>query len=254
MPRYEILGGQRCGHPNVGGPCKPVVMRLVPERDDLLSLIDALLANAEALADDAGLLYEHERYPRAYALGALAGEELGKVYLCLEALLSVEGVDVQQFWWGWRHHGDKLDSMRAYAAAFIEDLDEFDVGRLATDAKQIGAQKLSALYVDFDGAQVLVPDRVTQRDAADLLHRCRLSIGHLSGALAGLNAQIVQVTHVLGPALEAFFRRVIDDRSPQEVLAELRQIVHSLPNMTVDEISLLLTSRIEGTGPSATDM
>lgn len=237
---------------SVGGPCKPSGMPRIPERDDLLTLMDALLSNAEALAEDAGLLYAHGRYPRAYALAALAGEELGKVYLCLEALLSDEEVDTQQFWRGWRHHGDKLDSMRAYAAAFIEDLDELDVGRLATDANQIGTQKLSALYVDFDGADVLVPDRVTQRDAADLLQRSRLSIGHLRRALGGLNAEIVDVAHIVGPALDAFFRRVIDDRTPQEVLAELRHLLQTLPDMTADEISSLLNSRLGGAGPPTT--
>jgi AbiV family abortive infection protein len=85
-------------------------MPQVPERDDLLSLMDALLSNAESLADDARLLHENGRFPRAYALAALAGEELGKVYLCLDALLSSDGVDARQFWWGWRHHGDKLDA------------------------------------------------------------------------------------------------------------------------------------------------
>ena len=224
-------------------------MRGVPEPDDLLALMGALLSNAEALADDAGLLYEHGRFPRSYALAALAGEELGKVYLCLEALLSGQGVDAQRFWWGWRHHGDKLDSMQAYAAAFIEDIDDLDVGRLSADAKHIRAQKLSALYVDFEDGQLLAPDRVTQRDAADLLQRSRVSISHLRGALVELNAEAVEVARVLGPVLEAFFGQVIDDRAPQEVLAELRQLVVDLPDMTADEISSLLTSRNEGAGP-----
>src|SRR5688572_19080839 len=102
-------------------------------------------------ADDAALLYENERYARAYALAALAGEELGKVYLCLDAVLTAEGSEPRQFWRAWREHGDKLDSARAYAAAFIEDLRALDVEQLAPDARAIAAQKLSAIYVDFDG-------------------------------------------------------------------------------------------------------
>jgi AbiV family abortive infection protein len=223
----------------------------VPERDDLLLLMDALLSNAESLADDARLLRDNARFPRAYALAALAGEELGKVYLCLDALLSSDGVDAREFWWGWRHHGDKLDSMQAYAAAFIEDLDELDVDRLATGAHRVGAQKLSALYVDFSDGQILIPDRISESDATDLLRRNRLSIDHLRAALAGLNAEVVEVAHALGPVLETFFGQVIDARAPQEVIAELRQLVHSLPNMTGDEISSLLISRIEEAGRSA---
>jgi hypothetical protein len=144
--------------------------------------------------------------------------------------------------------------MQAYAAAFIEDLDELSFDRLATGARRIGARKLSALYVDFNDGQILVPDRVSESEAADLLLRNRRSIDHLRAALAGLSAEVVEAAHALGPVLETFFGQVIDARAPQEVLAELRQLVHSLPDMTGDEISSLLISRIEEAGRSGPKM
>lgn len=64
-------------------------MRPIPCREDLLALMHALLANASDLVDDAELLLENARFPRAYALAALGGEELGKIYLCLDALLPL---------------------------------------------------------------------------------------------------------------------------------------------------------------------
>lgn len=217
-------------------------MRPVPERDQLLALTHALQSNAQSLLDDASLLYEHGRFPRAYALAALAGEELGKIYLCLDALLSRGKIDGQEFWWGWRQHGEKLVSMRAYAAAFIEDLDDLKVEQLGPDARRIGATKMSALYVDFDGHQPLLPDHVTDSEAAELLLRTRLSLRHLEGALAGLKPVVVEAAHALGPALEAFFGQVMNDRPPQEVLAELRQFVLSAPDMTVEDVMALLTA------------
>lgn len=99
--------------------------------------MSALLTNAAALIDDASLLYENTRYPRAYALAALAGEELGKVYLCLDAVLTDEVHEPKQFWKRWREHGDKLDSARAYAAAFVDDLSALDVDELGPDARRI---------------------------------------------------------------------------------------------------------------------
>jgi AbiV family abortive infection protein len=233
----------RANERGVGGTWEPLDMRTVPERDHLLALVGALIANARTLLDDASLLLEHGRFPRAYALAALAGEEVGKVYLCLDALLSPGPVDPRQFWWGWRQHGDKLDSMRAYTAAFVQDLDDLVVEQLGPDARRVSERKLSALYVDFDGNEPVTPNCVTEGEAADLLRQTRLAIGHLEGALSGLNSVVVDAIHELGPALEAFFDQVVDDRPPQEVLAELRQLLLDLPGMDINELSGLLAPK-----------
>jgi hypothetical protein len=158
------------------------------------------------------------------------------VYLCLDALLSRDAVDPRRFWWGWRQHGDKLDSMRAYTAAFVQDLGDLVVEQLGTDARRVGERKLSALYVDFDGHEPLTPDRVTEGEAADLIRESRLAIGHLEGALSELNSVVVEAVHELSPALEAFFGQVLDDRPPQEVLAELRQLLLDLPGMDAKDL------------------
>lgn len=238
----------------VGGAWEPQVMRSVPERDHLLALVGALVSNARQLLDDASLLLEHGRFARAFALAALAGEEVGKVYLCLDALLSRDTVDPQRFWWGWRQHGDKLDSMRAYTAAFVQDLDDLDVEQLGTDAQHVGERKLAALYVDFDGSGPLLPDRVSEGESADLVSETRSVIEHLDRALSGLNTVVVEAAHQLGPALEALFGRVLDDRPPQEVLAELRQLLLELPGMEADELLRLLAPEgfpTEGAGTRA---
>lgn len=218
-------------------------MRPVPTHDQLLELMTALLANAGTLVDDASLLFENDRFPRAYALAALAGEELGKVYLCLDALLASEDVDGKQFWWTWRQHGDKLDSMRAYAAAFVDDLESLNVDQLGPDARRIGTQKLSAIYVDFDGHDVLKPDRVAEVDAADLLQTTRLSVDHAQEALAGLSVDVVAAAHALAPELSEFFDRFFQDKEPEQVLAELRGLLVEVPGMTAEEIVGLLMSR-----------
>lgn len=57
--------------------------------------------------------------------------------------------------------------------------------RLGPDAKCIGTQKLSAIYVDFDGRGPLKPERVTEVDAAELLQSARLSVDHAQQALGG---------------------------------------------------------------------
>jgi AbiV family abortive infection protein len=218
-------------------------MPTVPSNQHLVDLISAFLENAAALAEDAALLYENDRYARAYALAALAGEELGKVYLCLESVLKADGAEPRQFWRAWREHGDKLGSARAYAAAFIDDLGALDVDQLAPDARTVAAQKLSAIYVDFDGESALTPARISGDDAAQLLETTRTSIAHARQELAGLTMDVVVASHVLGPALSAFFDKQIDGKVPAEALGELRQLLHDVRGMTPEQVLELLRAQ-----------
>ena len=90
----------------------------------------ALLENAADLVDDARVLLQHGRSPRAYALAVLATEELGKTFLCLQVALRDPAVTARAFWGGWRHHGEKFDSAWAYHTAFLSLLHEVDFDRL----------------------------------------------------------------------------------------------------------------------------
>lgn len=216
-------------------------MQTVPNHEQLVGLISALLENAAALADDAALLYANDRYARAYALAALAGEELGKVYLCLEAVLTTESLEPRQFWKAWREHGDKLDSARAYAAAFIDDLGALDVDRLASDARRTAAQKLSAIYVDFDGERTLTPERICGAEAERLLETTRASIVHARQELAGLTMDVAGAIHALGPALSAFFDEQSQGKMPTEVVGQLRQLLLDVRDMTPQQVLELLT-------------
>lgn len=58
--------------------------------------------------------------------------------------------------------------------------------QLAPDARTVAVQKLSAIYVDFDGERALTPERISSVDAAQLLVRTRASIVHARKKLSGL--------------------------------------------------------------------
>lgn len=193
------------------------------------------MANATALVEDASLLFENERYPRAYALAALASEELGKVYLCLESTLRRD-VEPKRFWKLWREHDDKLDSARAYAAAFIDDLGALDLGQLRATAGRIGAQKLSAIYVDFDGNRPLTPDHVGRDEAAGLLKTAQLSIAHACEALAGLNMEVVAATRALSPVLPSVLDRLIQGKPREQAIADVRRFLVEVPEMTAADL------------------
>lgn len=216
-------------------------MRPLPATDGLVAIIRALLGNATALLEDAELLYDHQRYPRAYALAALGWEELGKVYLCLDVLLTRD-VDPKSFWKLWREHGDKLASARAYAAAFVDDLDQLDVERLSAEARQVGRRKLECLYVDFDGVRPLNPERVGQGEAAQMLSSVRRSVGHAKRSLGTLTLEALSAIEAFTPELIALVEQVEVPDDPQQTLSALRQLIARAPNMTPEELAVLLRS------------
>ena len=91
------------------------------DKELAVGLTQALLENARDLAADARLLLEHDRFARCYALSALAGEELGKIAICLDWMLGDPPTSLQETRRAWQSHGDKLASLVAYRAAFIEE-------------------------------------------------------------------------------------------------------------------------------------
>src|SRR5690242_11222246 len=97
----------------------------IPQRDDLIKLAWAALSNSRDLLTDARLLADRGSYPRAYALAALACEELGKVDLCLATAWLP--MTPSAFWSSFRNHRGKLS--RAYgdfAAESVETITSSD--------------------------------------------------------------------------------------------------------------------------------
>ena len=78
-------------------------------------LFRAALSNGNDLLDDALVLADADRFPRAYALAVLAWEELSKAELCLMPLLLPE-ITPEDFWQRFRDHEGKLVRIYAFAA------------------------------------------------------------------------------------------------------------------------------------------
>ncbi len=155
--------------------------RPLPDFDDLVTLIQACVRNAEDLLADARQLLEADRAPRAHALATLAFEEIGKAFICVLALipgptrffgLKSEG----DFWKAWNSHLDKLAWARSYLSMLAQDpaapIAEI-VCRLAaiTDADHL--RKMRGLYVDYSDGTVLLPTDVTAGEAAELAQMSR---------------------------------------------------------------------------------
>ncbi|MDX8036940.1 AbiV family abortive infection protein [Lentzea sp. BCCO 10_0856] len=164
---------------------------------ELDQLSQAALNNALELLADARLLFDAKRWPRAYALAALAGEEVGKYEICREAASSPPCGESawKAFWHDWKQHRPKIatmtgplvDSLAAcYPAYTTEGRERWEQVRVTlTDrdsdlAKAVNNSKMAAFYVDFDDDAVLVPAEIVHRNTAEnMINTVSRAIAHL---------------------------------------------------------------------------
>ena len=94
----------------------------------IVDLQDRCLENAEALIDDAKLLIQNGRIPRAFALCVLSVEELGKIVLLFDALFYETSEEWAEFWRRFRKHIPKREAVLAA---------EVEIGGITNDERQL---------------------------------------------------------------------------------------------------------------------
>jgi len=203
--------------------------------EQALDLINALLANARDLIDDSKILRGHDRYARSYALAALAGEELGKLELCLDRLIGDPTITAKGLRRGWQSHTDKLISLAAYRTLFVDDLAELSFDALREQAETIGRTKMDAIYVDFRDGSVSNPTSITASMADDLISSTDAAIRHASANIGPITAQDLPFLNAgLRAALEPLFDQ-LESLSPEDLIAEIRgfvELVHTRESAT----------------------
>jgi AbiV family abortive infection protein len=214
-----------------------------PTSEQLVDLVHVLLRNAADLTDDARTLLEQRRWARTYALAALAGEELGKVGLCLEVLLDPAPMDGKSFARAWRSHGEKLASMTAYRVAFVDDPGEVDLARLKVGTDEVCRRKMSAIYVDItDAGTVETPCEINATEAVALLERVEGAVEHAGGVLNTLSMDLVATTRELTPQILAPVDEYLDGLEPNEVIVALRDLMTRLPLLSDAQLRAAIDS------------
>lgn len=145
-------------------------------KEDLLSLAQAALSNAEELLADARLLAEAGSFPRAHALATLACEELGKEQACIRASWKPI-TKPNHFWDDFSSHTQKLWHTQTLAllesAEPIGSVDIFN-GRVREGSRSAHVRKLRGLYVDYIDGEVQVPGEVTEQETRQLISRAQV--------------------------------------------------------------------------------
>lgn len=154
-------------------------------------------------------------------------------------------MDDKQFWRGWRHHGDKIGSLQAYALAFVDDLEPLDLEDLGREVDRLASQKMAAIYVDFVDGEVATPDMVAPMEASSLTARVREAVDHARQQLSRMSVDVIAAMEVMGPAMEALTKELLASGDHKQVLARFRQLLVDVPGMSAEELMSLLTPAAE---------
>ena len=143
-------------------------------RENFLNLYNASLKNARELLRESEILFEKEKYARAYALAFTALEEISKSQLAADVFTGL--IAEEDFKKAYRDHREKIDRMvwatedaKEYLAMPEEDY---------LDVQEVSfANRQSAMYVGFDGGKAISPSDVIGREQArSIIHTVAVAL------------------------------------------------------------------------------
>lgn len=205
---------------------------MTPNRAQDVDLIHALLGNARGLAADSRLLFQAGRHARSYALAALAGEELGKIGMCLDRVLGEPSPSYKEARKAWHDHRDKLASLVAYRAAFVDDPTTLQPKQLKEEAKRVASRKMDALYVDLRGDTIVTPECIADVEAQELLLQVEGAIAHAVESLELLSVEVAAVIDGIAPRLTRTISEYIDSLPPTQSIVALRRMLSRAQTFT----------------------
>jgi AbiV family abortive infection protein len=215
---------------------------------DPYELCRALLDNSSALVEDAGLLLEHGRHPRAAALALMALEELSKVLLCVEAIVEGTPVPVTRSS-AWRDHREKIAGATALELAFLHEDPNFDEARIKESVIADQKAKLACLYVDHADGQIAKPSEL-EVDATHLVDRAGRAAAWLRSVLHPLSPDVIDAVRPHREVLEQYFGSLVDEDDMAATVGRFRATVAAASELSIepldDEVSRATAVRASG--------
>jgi AbiV family abortive infection protein len=132
-------------------------------RDEFLALYRSAHNNAIELLQEAEILFEKERYPRAYSLAFTALEEIAKSQLAADVFTGF--IEEKELWESFRDHRKKIGRMAwatEDAKRYLDLLDGEDI----EIEKPTFAGRMDGMYVNLNNGKVSGPSDVISRDDA----------------------------------------------------------------------------------------
>jgi AbiV family abortive infection protein len=130
------------------------------------------LRNAIDLINDAECLFKEGRWARSAFLSQIAIEELGKYLMAMGAIgnLVAGQIEWRKFWKRFVSHGEKAGNVFLFDAALSPPHEREEIRgvfeKADTGATEFQKEKLSSLYVDFQGDRFVLPMDVIDEKTA----------------------------------------------------------------------------------------
>jgi AbiV family abortive infection protein len=125
--------------------------------------------NAIDLLGDAEILFEKERYSRAYALAFTALEEISKSQLAAD--VSTGLIEEKEFWQYYWKHEKKIGRMAWATEDANRYLDLLEDGRELKIEEPIFGNRNAGMYVSMSNGKVTSPsDSISRDDARSIIH------------------------------------------------------------------------------------
>lgn len=198
---------------------------------DPYELCRALLDNSEALVEDAGLLLEHGRHPRAAALALMALEELSKVRLCIDAIVEGTPVPVARSR-AWADHREKFAGATAIELAFLHESPDFDRARVQHSIAKDQKVKLACRYVDHSDGQIARPSDLSV-DASPFVDRAGRATAWLRESLCHLSPDVMDAVRPHREVIEQIFASLVDEDDLEGTVCRLRAAVSAAAELVV---------------------
>jgi AbiV family abortive infection protein len=139
--------------------------------------------NACELAQEAELLFEHGHLSRAVFLCCISGEELGKCFISLSAVMNRRaGVfNEKRYKKRFRTHREKTAILHFFEDVFVSLSDPIEPSQLEAETQAMERVKLASLYCDFYGIKAHTPSEiVNQKFAAEILTLSKNRLNHFT--------------------------------------------------------------------------
>lgn len=142
-------------------------------RSELLELYNSCLENAKDLIEEAELLFKYGHFPRAYALGFTAFEELGKSQIVAD--LFNDMVSESEFEAAFKDHKIKAAYCKRYVLVPEKYKGEWNIEYDRSSMADYVKLRMDSLYVMYGvGHKPIVPKDVIPKELAEsVINACR---------------------------------------------------------------------------------
>jgi AbiV family abortive infection protein len=195
------------------GRCETTIQRNARQlsAEDLREAGIKSLQNASELVEEAQLLFEHGRWSRAVFLCCISGEELGKCFMSLSAVVNRKAgrFDENRYIRRFRTHQEKTGLLHFFEDIFVSSSD-VPAQVLDIDAQTLLTEKvkLAALYCDFYGVQPCAPSElITEQLASGALKLAKNRVKHFTEQIRPMFDRALQIDPAeIMPFLREFLR------------------------------------------------